>query len=155
MFHAALRWWQRDATQNTIRQAIADFFESWARVVRKTHVPTRESTMRYFGNQLVVNAAAWTAALLAARVVKTFFEVKGIRTHWGLAASRDRTLVSADDFQLIMSLASYTAGFIMLILVRHLLLRLISEFRSLRIERIGELEESTDSKPLELESAHD
>ena len=75
---------------------------------------------------------------MAAGLAKNFFEVRGFRNLWGVAASKSRTLVSADDYHLIVTLTSYTVGFIMLILVRHLILRLVGEFRSLRLERTQE-----------------
>lgn len=132
---APIRWWRSGAIQCATRRAIADFFESCARVVRKTHVPTRKGVLAFFGNQVLINAVAWTAGVIAAGFVKNFFEVKGFRNLWGLTASRSRTLVSADDYHLIMTLTSYAAGLIMLILVRHLILRLITEYHSLRLER--------------------
>lgn len=131
-----VRRWRRDAIERAIRQAIADFFESWVRVARKTHLPTRRGILEFFGNQVLVNAVAWTAAVTAAGLVKNFFEVRGFRNLWGLMAPRSRTLVSPDDYQVIMTLAGYSAGLIMLILVRYLVLRLISEFHSLRLERV-------------------
>jgi hypothetical protein len=131
----AIRWWGGDAIQRAIRQAIADVFESWVRVARKIHMPTRKGILGFFGNQVLINAVAWTAGVTAAGLVKNFFEVKGFRNLWGLIAPRSRTLVSADDYQMIMTLMGYSAGLIMLILVRHLILRLIAEFHSLRLER--------------------
>jgi hypothetical protein len=60
------------------RIAVAtDFFESWRRVARKTRMPTREGVAAFFGNQVLVNAVAWTAGLIAAGLVRSFFEVKG------------------------------------------------------------------------------
>ena len=54
------------------------------------------------------------------------------------------TVVSADDYRVIMTLTSYTAGLIMLILMRHLVLRLATEFRDVRGER-NERERAPDS----------
>jgi hypothetical protein len=126
---------RRDTIHRASRQAIGDVFESSARVARKVHMPTRKGILGFFGNQVLINAVAWTAGVMAAGLVKSFFEVRGLRNLWGLFAPRGRTLVSADDYQMIMTLMSYSAGLMMLILVRHLILRLISEFRSLRLER--------------------
>jgi hypothetical protein len=131
----AIRWRRSDEIQRAIRQAIADVFECWVRVVRKAHMPTRKGILEFFGNQVLINAVAWTAGVMAAGLVKNFFVVKGFRNLWGLIAPRSRTLVSADDYQVIMTLTGYAAGLVMLILVRHLLLRSIAEFRSLRLER--------------------
>jgi hypothetical protein len=98
-------------------------------------VPTRDGVLGFFANQLVVNAVAWTAALTAAGLVGRFFEVRSFRNLWGLTASSHRSLVSAEAYRLIMSLASYSVGLVMLILVRHLILRSLAELRLLRRER--------------------
>lgn len=98
-------------------------------------MPTREGVAAFFAHQVLANAVAWTAGVTTVALVKHFFEVKGLRNLWGLTASSRRTLVSGDDYEMIMILASYSAGLIMLILMRHLVLRLITEFRSLRLER--------------------
>lgn len=134
-FHRALRWWHSEPVRSARRQAVADFFESWARVVRKTRMPTRQGVLGFLGNQVMINTVAWTAGLLAAGFVANFFEVRGFENLWGLTASRDRTLVSADDYRAIMRLTSYGAGLVMLITVRHLILRVVTEFHALRSER--------------------
>jgi len=125
-----------DTIQQGIRRGIADVFESWVRVARKTHLPTRKGIFEFFGNQVLINAVAWTAGVVAAGLVRSFFEVRGFRNLWGLIAPKSRTLVSAGDYQTIMTLMSCSAGLVMLILVRHLILRSITEFRSLRLERV-------------------
>ncbi|KPJ75645.1 MAG: hypothetical protein AMS19_13775 [Gemmatimonas sp. SG8_23] len=140
---AGISWWRCGPIQRAIRLAAADVFESCGRVARKTHVPTRKGILEFFGNQVLINAVAWTAGVIAAGLVKSFFEVKGFRNLWGLIAPRGRALVSADDYQMIMTLMSYSAGLLMLILVRHLILRLITEFRALRLERARWREGST------------
>lgn len=132
---ATIRWWRSDSTQAALRQTIHDAFESWGRVVRKTRVPTRHGVLEFFGNQVLIGAIAWTAALIAGSLVRNFLEVRNFRNLWGLTASGSRTLVSAGDYERIVTLTSYSAGLVMLILVRHLILRLIAEFRALRQER--------------------
>jgi hypothetical protein len=146
----AISWRRCDPIHRAIRQAAADVFESCARVARKTHMPTRKGILEFFGNQVLINGVAWTAGVIAAGLVKSFFEVKGFRNLWGLIAPRGRTLVSADDYQMIMTLMSYSAGLLMLILVRHLLLRLITEFRALRLER-ARIDEGLEAARSELE----
>jgi hypothetical protein len=47
-----------------------------------------------------------------------------------------------------MTLASYAAGLIMLIFMRHLIMRLVAEFRSLRIER-ARGDRASDAAPAE------
>lgn len=123
------------APRGALRQTLADLLECWGRVLRKTRMPSREGVVAFLGNQVLVNTVAWTAGVLAAALVRSFFEVKGVRNLWGLTASRHRSLVSADDYHLIMTLASYAAGLLMLILMRHLVLRLVAEFHALRRER--------------------
>lgn len=91
--------------------------------------------LHFLTHQLLVNLVAWTAGLLAAGVVTEFFEVRSFRNLWGLMASGSRTLVSAEDYRLILSLASFGAGLLMMIFVRHFLLRWIDEIRGLRLER--------------------
>jgi hypothetical protein len=134
----------RDATQRAIRQVVLDFVESITRVASATRMPSRKGFLDFFGSQLMGNAVGWTAGVMAAGFVETYFEAKSIRNLWGLAAWGDRTVVSADDYRIIMTLTSYTAGLIMLILVRHLVLRLAAEFRDVRGER-NERERASDS----------
>jgi hypothetical protein len=122
-------------TDGTLRRTLLDAFESARRVARQTRLPDRKGLAAFFGKQLGVNAVAWTAGLLAVEVVSRFFEVKGIRNLWGLAAWGGRTPISAEDYHLITSLTSYTAGLLMLILMRHLVLRWIAELHALRAER--------------------
>jgi len=133
---AASRWWRSGATQRAIRQAISDLFESCGRIARKTHMPTQKGMLGFFGNQVLINTVAWTAGVMAASLVENFFEARGFRNLWGLTASGNRTLVSVDDYRVIITLASYSAGLVMLILMRHFILRLLTEFRSLRLERV-------------------
>lgn len=125
-------------------RSISDFFESCGRVVRKTHVPTSGSLLAFVGDQLLVNVVAWTAAGLGVLVVQRFFEAKGLRNLWGLAVWRDRTLVSADDYHVITTVTSYSVGLLMLLLVRHLVLRVIREFHALRRQR---LRDERDTSP--------
>ena len=120
---------------DAIRQVLLDLVESCARVAGATRMPSRKGFLDFFGSQLLGNAVGWTAGVMAAGFVETYFEAKSIRNLWGLAAWGRRTVVSADDYRVIMTLTSYTAGLIMLILMRHLVLRLATEFRALRLER--------------------
>jgi hypothetical protein len=116
-------------------------------------MPTWNGILEFFGKQVFINALAWTAGLMAAGLVKSFFEARGIRNFWGLTASSSRTLVSADDYQMIMTLTSYSAGLIMLIVSRHLVLRLIAEFRALRLER-GQTDEFRERTAAEQAATH-
>lgn len=130
--------WRRNATRLAIGQVLSDLVASCAGVVRRTRLPSPQGVLAFFGNQLLANAVAWTAGVMAAGLVETFFEARSIRNLWGLAPwGGGRTLVSADDYQMIVTLTSYTAGLIMLILMRHLVSRLVTEFRDLRLERNG------------------
>jgi hypothetical protein len=129
------RGWRGDPIGRTTGQLLPDLVSSCARVVRKTRLPSREGVLAFFGNQLGANAVAWTAGVMAAGLVEVFFEQRSVRNLWGLAAWGGRTLVSADDYRVIMTLTSYTTGLVMLILMRHLVLRWVSEFRDLRLER--------------------
>ena len=128
---------RRSAARLAIGQLLSDLVASGARVLHKTRLPSPQGVLAFFGNQLVANAVAWTAGVMAAGLVETFFEARSIRNLWGLAAWGGRTLVSSDDYQMIAALTSYTAGLIMLIAMRHLVLRLVGEFRDLRLERNG------------------
>ena len=131
------RSWRSAATGLAIGQVFSDLVASGARVLRKTRLPSPQGLLAFFGNQLLANAVAWTAGVMAAGLVETFVEARSIRNLWGLAAWGGRTLVSADDYRTIMTLTSYTAGLVMMILMRHLVLRLVTEFRGLRLERNG------------------
>lgn len=133
--HALLESGQLGCARSVLRQIMADGCEGAARVVRSTGLPTRKGVIGFFSYQLLINSVAWTAGLIAAGLVASFFEVKGMRNLWGLAASGSRTLVSAEHYQLIVSLASFFAGLAMMIFVRHFILRWIDEIRSLRLER--------------------
>lgn len=141
---APSRSWRHDATPRAIRQVLLDLVHSCARVAGETRLPSRKGVLEFFGSQLLGNAVGWTAGVMAAGLVETFFEARSIRNLWGLAAWKGRTLVSADDYRGIMTLTSYTAGLIMLILTRHLALRLVTEFRDVRVERNGR-ERASDS----------
>jgi hypothetical protein len=55
--------------------------------------------------------------------------------------------VSADDYELIMNVASYSAGLIMLIMARYLILRLIAEFHALRRERASLIGPRNGARP--------
>jgi hypothetical protein len=138
------RCWRHDATQHAIRQILLDLVESGARVASATRMPSRKGFLDFFGSQILGNTVGWTAGVMAAGLVETFFEARSIRNLWGLAAWGGRSVVSADDYRVIMTLTSYTAGLIMLILMRHLVLRLATEFRDVRGERSGR-ERASDS----------
>ena len=129
------RGWRGDTIRRASGQLLPDLVSSGARVVRKTRLPSREGVLAFFGKQLWANAVAWTAGVMAAGLVEAFFEQRSMRNLWGLAGWGGRTLVSADDYRVIMTLTSYTTGLLMLILMRHLVLRWVSEFRDLRLER--------------------
>jgi hypothetical protein len=144
---ASIRWWRSEETQDALRYAIVDFVESWDRVVRKAKKPTREGVMRFMGNQVLINTVAWTAGVTAAGLVKNFFEVRSFRNLWGLTAPGSRSLVSADDYELIVNVASYSAGLIMLIMARYLILRLIAEFHALRRERASLIGPRNGARP--------
>jgi hypothetical protein len=103
--------------------------------VRKTRLPTWKSIGRYLGHQVLINSVAWTAGLLAVGLVRSFFEVRSFRNLWGLFAWGDRTLVSADDYQAMTNVTSYLAGLVILIFVRHFILRVSTELHDLRLER--------------------
>jgi len=116
-------------------QLLPDLVSSGARVVRKTRLPSRGGVLAFFGNQLWGNAVGWTAGVTSAGLVESFFEQRSMRNLWGLAAWGGRALVSADDYRVIMTVTSYTTGLVIMILMRHLVLRWVSEFRDLRLER--------------------
>lgn len=123
------------------RQTLLDMVESTRRVARQLHRPTRKGVAAFFGAQLAVDTAGWTAGLTAAALVSRFFEVKGLRNLWGLAAHGDRMIVSAAEYELIVRATSYSAGLMTLILMRQLVLRLFAEFHALRRERMAEARE--------------
>ena len=126
---------RRDARRAALQQALADLLESWSRVVRQFEIPTRDGLRSFARSQLLTNAVSWTAGILAAGLVRRFFEAKGVRNLWGLVPSGSRTVVSAGTYDLIVTAASYCAGLAMLIVVRQLVLRLLVEFQLLRLER--------------------
>ena len=119
------------------RLTIEDMLESGARVVRNSEWPTREGVLKFLGNQLLINTIAWSAGLIAAGLVKNFFEIRGFSNLWGLAPQKGRSLVSAADYELIVNVASYASGLLMLIFVRYLILRLIAEFHAVQKERVN------------------
>jgi hypothetical protein len=131
--------------RRVLAPALADIFESGTRVVRKARMPTRRGVLEFLGNQVLVSTVAWTAGLMAGRLVHSFFEVRSFRNLWGLASANGRALVSPDDYRAITALTSFFAGLVMLIVVRHFLLRLITEFRALRLERAMGLQSSSRS----------
>jgi hypothetical protein len=138
---------QRESTRRALRQAAADSIKGAARVVRATQIPTRKGILDFLTYQLIVNAVAWTAGLFAAGLVTNFYEVKALRNLWGLTASGGRTLVSVEHYQSIMAVASFSAGLLMMIFVRHFLLHWIDEVRSLRLERVEGERRSADVRP--------
>jgi len=124
------------AHRGALQQATADAVEGAARVVRATRIPTRKTILDFLTHQVLVNSVAWTAGLIAAGVVTSLYEVRGLRNLWGVAASGSRTLVSGEDYHSIMTVTSFSAGLMMMIFVRHFLLRWIDELRSVRLERV-------------------
>ena len=136
--------------RRAFRQTISDILESGARVVLKTEWPTREGVLKFLGNQVLVSTIAWSAGLVAVRLVKNFFEVRGFANLWGLAPHRGRSLVSAADYELIVNVASYSSGLLILILVRYLILRLVAEFHALQKERVDR-NRATDPPSTDLE----
>lgn len=135
--HAAVQWIQSDRGRHVLWQAASDAAEGAARVARATRMPTRKGVLDFLSYQLLVNCIAWTAGLIASSLVTHFFEVKGFRNLWGLAASGSRTPLSAGDYRLVMTVTSFCVGLTMMILVRHFILRWIDEVRSLRRDREG------------------
>ena len=101
---------RHEGARRVLRQATVDAFEGAARVVRATRLPTRKGMLDFFSHQVLIHAVAWTAGLIAAGLVASRFEVRGLRNLWGLAASGSRTLVSAADYRWIMALAGFCAG---------------------------------------------
>jgi len=98
------------AHRGALRQATADAVEGAARVVRATRIPTRKTILDFLTHQVLVNSVAWTAGLIAAGVVTSLYEVRGLRNLWGVAASGSRTLVSGEDYHSIMTVTSFSAG---------------------------------------------
>lgn len=126
-----------DPAPGLFRGLVADLWESGARVARGIRLPRPAGIVGFFGNQLLVNAVAWTAGMVAVHLVQRFFEVRGFRNLWGLFASGDRSVVSGDEYRLITIVTSYTAGLLILIGIRHLALRMMAEFHDLRRVRAG------------------
>jgi hypothetical protein len=77
--------------------------------------------------------------MAAAGLVTWFFEVRGLRNLWGVLPTGGRALVTAEDYQLILSLTSFCAGMSMMVFVRHILFRWIAEVRLVRRERVERL----------------
>jgi hypothetical protein len=133
---AAVRWVQHDATQKAARHAVADAFEGASRLVLSTRLPSGQGLRDFVTHQILINSVAWTAGIAASGLVTRFFEVRGFRNLWGLTTPGSRKLVCANDYQLIMMAASFCSGLLMMILIRHFLLRWVEEVRSLRMERL-------------------
>ncbi len=115
----------------------ADVVEGGWRVVQSIRWPTWGGAVDFFTHQVVVNLVGWMAGFATAHLVTRWFEVRGLRNLWGLVASGDRTLVSADHHRLIMTFTGFTVGLLMMLFVRHCLMRWIAETRSLRADRRG------------------
>lgn len=110
----------------------ADLIESIVRVGRGFRIPTRSDLVRFAGNQLLVNAVAWTAAIVSTRLVQRFFEEKSLGNLWGLLPPSDRSLLDPSEFATLMLVTSYAVGLFILVFVRHLVLRILTELREVR-----------------------
>lgn len=148
---ACQRWWQwarSEEARDAARALVADVAEGGLRVIGSIRLPTREGLVEFFTHQILVNVAGWMAGLVTAHVVTRLFEVRGFRNLWGLAGSGDRTLVSADDYRLIMTITGFTIGLLTMLFVRHFLMRWISETRTLRAERGGLARSEQQDRPV-------
>ena len=128
-------WLASKERAGELRRLGEDLVESVVRVARGFRVPTRTDLAKFAGNQLLVNAVAWTAAILSTRLVQRFFEEKSVRNLWGLLPPNDRSLLDRADFETLTIATSYTVGLLILVFVRHLVLRILNELRSLRRAR--------------------
>lgn len=133
------RWTPNDFLRPTLRQSIEDACEGAVRLTRSFRLPTQREVSDFFGRQVLVNCVAWAAGMAAAGLVTWFFEVRGLGNLWGLLPTGGRTLVTAEDYQLILSLTSFCAGMSMMVFVRHILFRWIAEVRLVRRERVERL----------------
>lgn len=123
------------ARTRELRRFGEDLVESVVRVTRGFRVPTRTDLVKFAGNQLLVNAVAWTAAILSTTLVQRFFEEKSLRNLWGLLPPNDRSLLDPADFETLTIATSYAVGLLILVFVRHLVLRILTELRLVRRAR--------------------
>ncbi len=141
-------WARSDEARRASRVLASDVAEGGWRVLRSIRRPTREHLLEFFTHQVLVNVVGWMAGLVTAHLVTRFFEVRGFKNLWGLAGSDGRTLVSADDHRLIMTITGFTIGLLTMLFVRHFLMRWISETRTLRAERGGLARSEQQDRPV-------
>jgi hypothetical protein len=136
---AVERWARNDFLRPALLQALEDGCEGAVRLTRSIRLPTQKEISDFLSRQALVNCVAWVSGMAAAGLVTWFFEVRGLRNLWGLLPAGGRTLVTAEDFQLILSLTSFCAGMSMMVFVRHILFRWLTEVRLVRRERVERL----------------
>jgi len=133
----ASSWARSDEARRAWRELAADVAEGGWRVVRSIRLPTVQGLLDFLSHQVLANVVGWLAGLAAAHIVTQLFAVRGFRNLWGLAGSGGRTLVSNDDYRVITTVTGFTVGLLMMLFVRHFLLRWIAETRVLRAARRG------------------
>jgi len=149
-FRRASRWARSEEARLAASDVVADVAAGAWSVTSSIRLPTRQGLIDFFTHQVLVNMVGWMTGLATAHVVTRLFEVRGFRNLWGLAASDSRTLVSADDHRLITTLTGFTVGLLMMLFVRHFLMRWISETRAIRADRRGSRQPDTEDRPLPL-----
>lgn len=71
--------------------------ESFLEALRKTSLPVIRKKKVVM--ELIANGVAGLCAILVYSLLQRFFVVKSIRNLWGLAARKDKMLVSKDTFE--------------------------------------------------------
>lgn len=93
--------------------------ESFLRAFGRTSVPviTRKKILL----EMVANGVAGLCALLVYYVLRQFIVVKSLRNLWGLAARKDKMLVSKDTFEWISTILIFIVALYVFTYVEDLL----------------------------------
>jgi len=113
-----------------------DLKTSLFNVVLGTKLPDRKDWGSFVFHQIIINGSGWTAGVLASDLVGSYFKTKSAKNLWGLKGRHDgKTMISKDDFEMYSWWASYIFGLIILILVRHIVIQTIEEFKKIRTNK--------------------
>jgi hypothetical protein len=100
-------------------------WNSFLKALKKTQFPrlTRKKVVL----EMIANGVAALCAILVYSILRRFFVVKSVRNLWGLAAKKDKMLVSKDSFEWMSSVLIFIVALFVFTYVEDLIERYLKE----------------------------
>lgn len=101
--------------------------DSFLKAIKQTSFPKLSKTKVVM--EMIANAVAGLCAIVVYSILQKFFVVKSVKNLWGLAAKKNKTLISKDTFEWVSGILIFIIALFVFTYVESLIEKYLEERR--------------------------